>query len=159
MKLFTQALLDDLAAKAMESPRGRAHHNIHATAADPLQRFFVVANRQSYIRPHRHRTKFELAMVLRGRFDVVTFDDEGRVTGRWTIGDGSSTVGYESPSMTWHTLVARTDGSAFLEIKEGPYDPVVAAEFAAWAPAEGDPEAEACLYWLRAAQPGDRFAG
>ena len=96
-------------------------------------------------------------MVVRGRFDILTFDDTGTVTARWMIGEGTSSVGYEASSMVWHTLVARADGATFLEVKEGPYDPAVAAEFADWAPAEGDAAASACREWMRTAQPGDRF--
>jgi cupin fold WbuC family metalloprotein len=155
MKLFSRALLDELSTRATGSPRARAHHNIHESPADLVQRFFVVANRTSYFRPHRHVTKSELAMVLRGRFDVVTFDAAGKVTGRYTVGHDTPDMAYETPRATWHTLVADTDGAAFLEVKEGPYDPTTAAEFASWAPPEGDPTAARFLEWLRTAQPGD----
>jgi len=157
MKLLQQSILDDLAARASASPRKRAHLNLHQSPADPLQRFFVAADRDTYIRPHRHRTKSELALAVRGRFDILTFDDKGAVTGRWTVGEGSDSIGYESSLMTWHSLVSRVDGAVFLEVKEGPYDPAFAAEFAEWAPAEGDPRAGACREWMRVAQPGDRF--
>jgi hypothetical protein len=50
--------------------------------------------------------------------------------------------------------MAGTDGAAFLEIKEGPYDPATAIEFVPWAPAEGDASVPAFQQWLRAAQPG-----
>ena len=159
MRIFSQSLLDELAAKAAASPRARAHHNIHASAADPLQRFFVVADRRSYFRPHRHHTRAELATVLRGGFDVLTFDDAGCIVARWSVGAGTGNLAIETPPMTWHTLLAHADGSAFLETKQGPYDPVTAAEFAAWAPAEGDAAVPAFLEWLRAAQPGDRYLG
>jgi cupin fold WbuC family metalloprotein len=158
MKLFPRTLLDELTAKASASPRLRAHHNIHPTPADPVQRFFVVANRESYFRPHRHLTKSELAIVLRGAFDVLTFDEAGKVTARYAVGDGTSTMGFETPQATWHTLIAAGDGSAFLEIKEGPYDPTTATQFAPWAPAEGDPSVPEFLHWLRGAQPGSTAA-
>jgi len=154
MKLFSSALLDELSAKATASPRGRANHNIHASADDPVQRFFVVANRHSYFRPHRHRTKSELAFVVRGGFDVLTFDESGRMLARYSVDAGGELLGYETPSATWHTLLARTDGSAFLEIKEGPYDQATAAEFAPWAPPEGDARVPQFLERLRTAQPG-----
>ncbi len=155
MKLFSHGLLDELTTRATASPRARAHHNIHEAATDPVQRFFVVTNRNSYFRPHRHLAKSELAMVLRGRFDVLTFDERGTVTARYSVGEDTASMAYETPSATWHTLVADADGSAFLEIKEGPYDPATASEFASWAPAESDPAAAKFLEWLRKAQPGD----
>jgi cupin fold WbuC family metalloprotein len=156
MRHFERALLDELAAKAAASPRKRAHYNIHPHADDPVQRFLVVAQRDSYFRPHRHASKSELALVLRGRFDVVTFDEQGVVTGRSTVGDGTPLMAFEIPEATWHTLVATSDGSSFLEVKQGPSDPTTAAELAPWSPAEGDEAVPAYLQWLRVAQAGAR---
>lgn len=158
MKIFSATLLDELAAKAAASPRKRAHHNIHTAASDPVQRFFVAADRDTYFRPHRHASKSELALVLRGGFEVVTFDDGGCVTGRHSVGADTGGIGFETPSGTWHTLIVCADGGAFLEIKEGPYDPATAVEFAPWAPAEGDPSVPQFLAWLRRAHPGQRAA-
>ena len=155
MKILPHALLDELAAQAAASPRARAHHTIHASAADPVQRFIVSALRDAYFRPHRHNTRSELAVVLRGCFDVLTFDAQGRVSARYSVGERAAALAYETPQGTWHTLVSGEDGGSFLEIKQGPYDPATAAEFAAWAPAEGDPHVPAFLAWLREAQPGE----
>ena len=154
MKLFAHGLLDELTAKATTSPRRRAHHNIHATGNDLVQRFFVAAHRDSYFRPHRHLTKSELAVILRGHVDVLTFDESGAVTDRFRVGTDTPNIAYETPRATWHTLLAATDGAAFLEIKEGPYDPVTASEFPAWAPPEGHESVPAFQQWLRQAQPG-----
>jgi cupin fold WbuC family metalloprotein len=154
MKLFSQAILDELSARAASSPRLRANHNIHASGADPVQRFFIATQKDTYFRPHRHLTKSELALVLRGQFDVLTFDENGSVTGRYAVGSDTANIGFETPRGTWHTLLACTDGATFLEIKEGPYDPATAAEFAPWAPAEGDESVARFQQWLRQAQPG-----
>ena len=156
MKLFSHGLLDELTQKAATSPRARAHHNIHESSSDVVQRFFVVANRNSYFRPHRHLTKSELAMVLRGRVHVLTFDERGTVLARYAVGEGTASMAYETPQATWHTLTADTDGTAFFEVKEGPYDPATASEFASWAPPEGDPRAPGFLEWIKRAQPGQK---
>ncbi len=129
---------------------------MHAASSDPVQRFFVCANRNSYIRPHRHLTKSELGVVLRGGFDVVTFDESGVITGRHTVGEGATAAAFEAPRVVWHTLVPNSDGSLFLEVKEGPYDPATASEFAPWAPAEGDPAAAAFMSWVRTAPVGGK---
>jgi len=155
LKLVSHALLDELAAKAAASPRARAHHNIHATAADPVQRFLVVAQGDSYFRPHRHASRSELALLLRGGVDVVLFDERGRVLARHAVGEDTGSLAYETAQGVWHTLVPWSTGCAFLEIKEGPYDPVTAVQFAEWAPAEGDDAVPGFRSWLRGAQPGD----
>lgn len=158
MRLLPRSLLAELAAKAALNPRQRAHYNIHASADDRVQRFVVVAQAGAYFRPHRHATKSELAVLLRGQVDVLVFDEGGRVTARYRVGDGSDSMAYETPERTWHTLVSGPGGCAFLEIKEGPYDAATATEFAAWAPPEGDGAVPGFLDWLRRARPGDRFS-
>jgi cupin fold WbuC family metalloprotein len=91
---------------------------------------------------------------VRGGFDVLTFDEAGRILARHLVDAGGELLGYETPRATWHTLIAHADGSAFLEIKEGPYDQATAAEFAPWAPPEGDARVPQFLEQLRVAQPG-----
>jgi len=162
MKVFSNTLLDEMAAQATASARGRAHHNIHASPGDLVQRFLVVADRRTYFRPHRHLVKSELATLLRGSFDILLFDGDGVVTARHSLGGPSGgsapAFAYELPCATWHTLIAQADGSSFLEVKEGPYDPTSAAEFASWAPAEGDASVPAFHAWLSTAKVGDRAA-
>jgi hypothetical protein len=41
-------------------------------------------------------------------------------------------------------------------VKQGPYDPATASEFAPWAPAEGEPGVARFLAWARDARAGDR---
>lgn len=156
MKKVGNAELDALAAQATAAPRGRAHLVLHDGSNDPVQRFFVAADQRSYFRPHRHNTKGELALVVRGRFDVLVFDDAGTVLSRHIIAAGGPDFTYEMQPGTWHALVSGEDGSTFLEVKQGPYDPATAVEFPAWAPPDPDPCATAFLEWLQRAQPGDR---
>ena len=155
LKLVPHALLDELAARAAASPRARAHYNIHPTPADPVQRFLVVAQGDSYFRPHRHTSRSELALLVRGGVDVLLFDERGRVLARHAVGENADSLAYETAQGVWHTLVPGSAGCAFLEIKEGPYDPATAVQFAEWAPAEGDSTVPAFRSWLRNAQPED----
>jgi len=153
LKLLPRTLLDELAQKAAASPRQRAHHNIHATPADPVQRFLVVARADSYFRPHRHASRTELALLVRGAVDVLLFDERGCVLARYAIGEGSDSLAYETPQGVWHTVVPGSGGCAFLEVKEGPYDPATAVQYALWAPPEGDAAVPRFREWLRMARP------
>jgi len=155
LEILPRTLLDELAARAAASPRLRAHHNIHATPADPVQRFLVVAQRDSYFRPHRHASRSELALLLRGAVDVLLFDDRGQVLARHAVGTDADNFGYETPQGVWHTLVPGAGGCAFLEVKEGPYDPATAVQFAPWAPPEGAAGVPAFQLWLRNARLGE----
>jgi cupin fold WbuC family metalloprotein len=156
LKLLPQSLLTALTGKAAASPRLRAHYNIHLTSDDPVQRFLVVAQPDAYFRPHRHASRGELALVLRGAVTLLLFDDDGRVLARHQVGADAANFAYEASQGVWHTLVPAASGCAFLEIKQGPYDPATTAQFADWAPAEGAVTVPAYQSWLRRAQPGDR---
>lgn len=156
MKLISTTLLDELAAKAATAPRRRAHHNLHTSSNDLVQRFIVVALRGSYVRPHRHWTRSELVTVIRGQFEIILFDDGGQITERRVIGESTPNIAYELPQGTLHTLLPLTDGAAFLEVKEGPYDATTGAEFAPWAPVEGSPGIAQFQSWVNTAPVGSR---
>jgi cupin fold WbuC family metalloprotein len=99
----------------------------------------------------------ELATLIRGRVDVLTFDDGGRVLARTTVGEGSEALAYETPPRTWHTLVPRSEVCAFLEVKLGPYDPAKASELAPWAPPEVGSNSWSFRAWLSTARVGDSW--
>ena len=143
MKFITHTELNDLCRKAGQLPRKRTNFNVHQQASDPVQRLFVSADISSYFRPHRHPRSWEFAVVLKGRFDLLVFDDRGRLTHRLELGPEAGTAAFELPENTWHTWIPRENGSLFFECKKGPYDPATSAEFAPWAPEEGLPAVEA----------------
>ncbi len=158
MELITTDLLSGLLAQAGANPRLRTHHNIHESPADPVQRFFVAACRGSYFRPHRHRQRAEFAMVIRGQVDVIVLDDFGKVLQRLSLGPDAQVLGFEMAADTWHAWAVMSDEAIFFELKQGPYDPQTAAEFAPWSPAEGAPQATPFMLKLRQAKVGDQLA-
>jgi cupin fold WbuC family metalloprotein len=140
MKLIDSGLIDDLIHRAETSARRRMHFNLHETLADPIQRLLIASMTDSYIRPHRHPNKWECALVIKGSFDIFLFDDSGRILDRITLDPNQKTVGFEIPANTWHSWIAREDGSVVFELKPGPFDPQTIYEFARWSPEEGSPE-------------------
>jgi hypothetical protein len=50
------------------------------------------------------------------------------------------------------------DESVFFEVKQGPYDAMTIAEFAAWSPEEGSAQVDAFVARLRHAKVGDLAA-
>lgn len=143
MKVFSADYMNELTAQAQCSPRKRQHRNIHESYADQCQRLFNAIEPGSYIRPHRHAAdpRDELLIAVRGSMALVTFDQQGQVTGvvRFGVdrkGEGL-TVGAEVPANTWHTVIALKPGCVLLEVKAGPFDPNQPKDLATWAPDEG----------------------
>lgn len=155
MKLITENEFSELIAKADASPRRRSNYNLHPVSEDPIQRLFVAAKRDSYFRAHRHPGKWEFSIVVRGEFAVFTFDENGVITQRIHLGPNATVKAFELPPNIFHTWVPLTDDGIFFEVKQGPYDPQTAAQFAPWAPAEGDVSAPAFVGKLLAARVGE----
>ena len=145
------ALLDQMWRQARESRRKRKSFNFHLRESDPANRLLNAVEPESYVRPHQHMdpAKDETIIVVRGSFGVVFFDERGAVTMSLVIRAGGETMGVNIPHGIYHTLVALDSGSVFFEAKAGPYVAISMAEFAAWAPAEGDLGSLAYLEKLR----------
>ncbi|MDB6060419.1 MAG: cupin fold metalloprotein WbuC family [Verrucomicrobiaceae bacterium] len=158
MKLVTPSLFSTLLEKAAASPRRRSNFNLHEQSQDPIQRLFIAAKSDSYFRAHRHPDKWEFSIVVRGAFDVLTFDEVGVVTQRIRVGPDAEVYGFELPPNTFHAWVPVADDSVFFEVKQGPYDVVTAAQFAPWAPAESATEVPAFVQKLALAKIGESVA-
>lgn len=157
MKQITPAMLDALGQQAQASPRRRANLNLHPQLDDPVQRLAIAMEPDTYVRPHRHPHTWELLFPLAGRFAVLHFDVDGRVSARSVLGADSRVV--ETPAGTWHAVLSLDPGAVIFEVKHGPYQPIAAVDFASWSPAGETPEAAALLAWYAAAQVGDRWPG
>ena len=149
--LIDAALLDAVSEEARASKRRRKNRNLHANESEPCNRLLNAVEPESYIPPHRHLdpNKDETFVVLRGRFGVAIFDDAGRVTQTATLAAGGGCMAVNIPHGAYHTLISLEPGSVFLEAKGGPYAPLLEAERARWAPAEGAADAPGYLARLR----------
>ena len=140
---FSDSYLNSLINEAEQSPRLRQHRNIHSSYEDGCQRFMNAICVGSYICPHRHLQdpKNECLIAVKGLFALMVFNDSGRVEDIKIFGTekyGTDSVGVELPAGTWHTVLALGKGSVLLEVKQGPFSPNQAKEFAPWAPSEND---------------------
>jgi cupin fold WbuC family metalloprotein len=149
VKLINRELIDQTLEKAAASERRRTNFNLHNSPDDSVQRYLIATTRDSYFRPHRHPLCAEVAIVLRGTFEIILFDDTGNITERHTLGPHTGMVGFEMEANAWHCWLPLSEEGCFFEVKPGPYDPATAAGFAPWAPEEGTPEAAAFVAVLR----------
>jgi len=158
MKTITAQSIAELAARAAELPRQRSNINLHPELSDPIQRMVAAGQPGSYVRPHRHSApgRWELFCLLAGELDLLIFDAKGVVQDRVRLRQGGTAI-VEIPHDCWHSLLFMAKDSAGLELKPGPYAPSEDKDFAAWAPAEGQPGAAELLAWMREAAVGTRW--
>lgn len=134
MKNINIELLDRVSEEANKNPRKRMNHNFHENGEELLQRMLNALEPGTYLPPHRHTEKVEIFLLLRGKIQVLIFDDAGEVVEIKELDPNSGEFGVEIPVGIWHTIFVEESGSVIYEIKEGPYVPGVGVEFAPWAP-------------------------
>ncbi|WP_018412744.1 WbuC family cupin fold metalloprotein [Methyloversatilis thermotolerans] len=145
-----RALLDAVSARARDSARGRMNLNFHPHDAHPAHRLLNAIEPDSYVRPHRHldASKDETILCLRGRLGCILFADDGAVQDCCVLQPDGERIGVDIAHGQFHSLVALEAGSVMFEAKAGPYRPLETAEFAPWAPADGE-AAERWLAWMK----------
>jgi cupin fold WbuC family metalloprotein len=147
LKRIDQPLFDQVAARALETPRLRRNHNLHAEP-EAVQRFLNVLQPGTYVRPHRHLrlppgAGFECFLVLQGAIGLLLLDEQGQVIQQERLEANGPLRGIELGEGQFHTLVALTPDAVMFELKQGPYQPTSDKDFLALFPAEGTPEATA----------------
>lgn len=153
-----RALLDTVVAEAQRSPRRRMNHNFHPHDDHPAHRLLNAIEPDSYVRPHRHLDplKDETILCVKGRLGCILFDDSGAVQETCVLAPDGERFGVDIAHGQFHSLVALEPGSVMFEAKAGPYRALTEAEFASWAPADGEP-ARRWLDWMLGLFDGERM--
>ncbi len=122
---ISQALLDELTAKAKESPRLRMNLDLRDSAEDSSQRMLNAIEPGSPLPIHRHQRTSETVVCLRGRLVEEFYDDlERTCTDRIELSPNGPVVALNIPAGQWHTVHALESGTVILEMKNGKYEPL-----------------------------------
>ncbi len=121
--ILDDTLLDDLEAKAKQSPRLRMNLNLHDSLDSKAQRLLNALMPGTVIPIHRHRHTAETYAILRGRMFVVFYDSMGGAVERILLDSRSGHYGVHIPKGQWHAVEV-IEPSVILEVKDGPYMPL-----------------------------------
>jgi len=122
---ITQAILDELTAKAKESPRLRMNLDLRDSDSDGSQRMLNAIEPGSVVPIHRHRNTSETVVCLRGKLVEEYYDDLERMcTESIVLTPNGQTVALNIPAGQWHTVHALESGTVILEMKNGKYEPL-----------------------------------
>ena len=110
--IIDEELLDSVTEQAKGSARLRMNYNFHKSLDDKCHRFLNAVEPGTVVPIHRHPTKDETFVLLRGRVKVciVLCPEEGK-------------YGVDIPKGVWHNVESLASGSCFFECKEGPFVP------------------------------------
>ena len=121
--LIDDTLFDELAERAKQSERLRMNFNLHESAESKAQRLFNALEPGTVLPIHRHRATAETFIILRGKLDVMFFNDQGEETERHRLDVSRGHYGIQIPKGQWHSLEV-VEPAVIFEVKDGPYRPL-----------------------------------
>ena len=120
MKIIDTELLDKITAQAKASPRLRMNYNFHQSLDDKCHRFLNAVEPGTEVPIHRHPTKDESFVILRGKVRVTTHNDDGSIIDDNVLCPNEGKYGVNIPKGVWHKLESLEENSVIFESKEGP---------------------------------------
>ena len=123
MKIIDNNLIDSVVAQAKESPRLRMNYNFHESLDDKCHRLLNALEPGTVVPVHRHPTKDESFVILRGKIRVNTYNDAGQVTESVVLSPADGKYGVDIAKNVWHGVECLESGSVIFEVKEGPFVP------------------------------------
>ena len=123
MKVIDNKLIDSVVAQAKESPRLRMNYNFHESLDDKCHRLLKALEPGTVIPVHRHPTKDESFVILRGKVRVSIYNDSGQVTESVVLSPADGKYGVDIAKNVWHGVECLESGSVIFEVKEGPFVP------------------------------------
>ncbi len=123
MKIIDKDFLNEVSEQAKTSPRLRMNYNFHQSLEDKCHRFLNAVEPGTKVEIHRHPTKDESFVLLRGRVRVNTYNDGGTVLESVVLCPEDGLYGVDIPKNVWHNVESLEYGSVFFECKEGPFVP------------------------------------
>ena len=119
--VIDKKLLDEVAERAKSSPRLRMNYNFHRSLDEKCHLFLNAVEPGTVVDIHRHPTKDETFVLLRGRVRVNTYYDDGSIMDSVELSPDDGRYGMNIPKGVWHNLESLETNSVFFECKEGPY--------------------------------------
>ena len=121
MKIIDEQLLNEVSVQAKESPRLRKNYNFHQSLDEKCHRFINAVEPGTEVPIHKHPTKDETFVILRGKVRVTTHRDDGTIIEDVVLCAEDGRYGVNIPKGVWHTIEAMEADSVIFECKEGPF--------------------------------------
>ena len=116
-------LLNKVSEQSKESPRLRMNYNFHQSLDEKCHRFLNAMEPGTEVPIHKHPTKDETFVVLRGKVRVTTHNDDGSVIESTVLCAEDGVYGVNIHKGVWHKLESLEENSVIFECKEGPFVP------------------------------------
>ena len=119
--VIDEQLLNSVSAQAKASPRLRMNFNFHRSLEEKYHRMLNAVEPGTVVPIHRHPTKDESFVILRGKVRVTTHSDDGSIIEDVVLSQESGNYGVDIPKNVWHKLESLELGCVVFECKEGAF--------------------------------------
>ena len=123
MKIINKDLLDEITRQAKESPRLRMNYNLHDNLDAKAQKLLNALEPGTILPIHRHPNTNETYLLLRGKLNVILYNDKKEVLETMHLDTANGNYGLDIPAGQWHSIEVLESGTVILEVKDGPYIP------------------------------------
>jgi cupin fold WbuC family metalloprotein len=123
MKIINKELLDEITRQAKESPRLRMNYNLHDNLDAKAQKLLNALEPGTILPIHRHPNTTETYLLLRGKLNVILYNDKKEVLETMHMDTANGNYGLDIPAGQWHSVEVLESGTVILEVKDGPYFP------------------------------------
>jgi len=121
--VIDKSLLDIVSAQAKASSRLRMNYNFHQSLDEKCHRMLNALEPGTEVPIHKHPTKDESFVILRGKVRSTTYNDDGSIIESVVLCQEDGVYGVNIPKGVWHKLEAIEPNSVIFECKEGPFVP------------------------------------
>ena len=121
--LIDDKVLDDLTRRAQNSPRLRMNYNFHHSLDELCHRMLNAVEPGTDVPIHRHPTKDESFVILRGKIRLTTYNDDGSIIESVVLCQEDGIFGVDIPKGVWHKLESLESGSVISNASKGPFVP------------------------------------
>ncbi len=119
--IIDKKLLDEVSEQAKRSLRLRMNYNFHQSLAEKCHRMLNAVEPGTDIPIHRHPTKDESFVILRGKVRSTTYNDDGSVIDSVILSQEDGIYGVDISQGVWHKLESLEPATVIFECKAGPY--------------------------------------
>lgn len=124
---ITNSLFEELICKAKKSHRLRVNYCLHKTQEDKVQKMINVICPGSEVHIHRHLNTEETLVLLKGKIIIRYYNDKMIEIDNFELSSDNPVI--DIMREQWHSITV-TEPVILLEIKEGPYRPLMDVEIA-----------------------------
>lgn len=100
--IIDKSLLDQVSSQAKASPRLRMNYNFHQSLEDKCHRMLNAVEPGTVVPIHKHPTKDESFVILRGKVRVTTHNDDGSIIEDVVLSQESGNYWVDIPKNVWH---------------------------------------------------------